>query len=361
MLGDLLQRKPYNAVTDFVDAPVARGLAEKTAFIDAKRSLSYGELQKRTCRFATALADLGLKPEERLALLLYDTIDFPVAFWGALRAGIVALPLNTLLTAEQYAYILADSRTSAIVVAAPLAKTLIPILDRLPRLRTIILVEGDANSAPLFLRARFAILRISSAAEQPKYLPHRHCRTKSRSGCTPPVRPANQRRQAHPHDADGRCAPDGQRVIGIREDESCFSAAKLFFSYGIGNAMAFPMSVGATTVLLPNGRPRKRCSRCCAGTSRPYSSAYPRSIAMLLAHKDMCRGAGSDRLRLVHFRRRSAAGARLASAGAPPASMSLTASARPRCFKLSSAISPATSASASTGKPVPGYELQDRR
>ena len=105
MLGDLLQRKPYNAVTDFIDAPVARGLAEKIAFIDPERSLSYGDLQMRSCRFAAALADLGLKPEERLAILLYDSIDFPVAFWGALRAGVVALPLNTLLTAEQYAYI----------------------------------------------------------------------------------------------------------------------------------------------------------------------------------------------------------------------------------------------------------------
>jgi 4-hydroxybenzoate-CoA ligase len=146
MLGDLLRRKPYNAATDFVDAPVARGLAEKIAFIDAQRSLSYGDLQRRTCRFAAALTDLGLKPEERLALLLYDTVDFPVAFWGALRAGIVALPLNTLLTAEQYAYILADSRAAAIVVAAPLAKMLIPVLDRLPRLRTIILVDGGAST-----------------------------------------------------------------------------------------------------------------------------------------------------------------------------------------------------------------------
>jgi 4-hydroxybenzoate-CoA ligase len=88
MLGDLLQRKPYNAVTDFVDAPVARGLAEKIAFIDTKRSLSYGDLQKRTCYFATALTDLGLKPEERLALLLYDTVDFPVAFWERCAAAL---------------------------------------------------------------------------------------------------------------------------------------------------------------------------------------------------------------------------------------------------------------------------------
>jgi len=100
MLDDLLQRRPYNAVADFVDAPVARGFAEKIAFIDAERSLSYGELQARSCRFAAALNDLGIKPEERLALLLYDSVDFPIAFWGAVRAGIIALPLNTLLTAE---------------------------------------------------------------------------------------------------------------------------------------------------------------------------------------------------------------------------------------------------------------------
>src|SRR5262249_44461476 len=103
-------------------------------------------LTETTCCFAAALIDLGLKPEERLALLLYDTVDFPVAFLGALRAGIVALPLNTLLTAEQSAYILADSRASAIVIAAPLAKILIPVLDHLPRLRTIILVDGDASA-----------------------------------------------------------------------------------------------------------------------------------------------------------------------------------------------------------------------
>src|SRR5215467_8923569 len=153
MLEDLLQRRPYNAVTDLIDAPVERGLAGKTAFIDADRTLTYGELQARSCRFAAALLDIGLRPEERLALLLYDTVDFPVAFWGGVRAGIVALPLNTLLNAEQYAYILADSRTSAIVASASLAKTLLPILDRVPRLRSIILAAGSADNRAAFAAA----------------------------------------------------------------------------------------------------------------------------------------------------------------------------------------------------------------
>src|SRR5579863_5021047 len=150
MLEDLLQRRPYNAVTDLIDAQVARGLAEKIAFADADRALTYGELQAKSCAFAHALQEVGMRPEERLSLLLYDSVDFPVAFWGGVRAGIVVLPLNTLLTAEQYAYILGDSRAAAIVASASLARTLVPILDRLPRLRTVILVGASATDKAAF-------------------------------------------------------------------------------------------------------------------------------------------------------------------------------------------------------------------
>src|SRR5262245_44017705 len=104
MLDDLLQRRPYNAATDFVDANVARGLGEKIAFIDPGRTLTYGELQTHSFQFAAALQALGLRPEDRLLLLLPDTVDYPVVFWGAVRAGIVAVPLNTLLTPDTYAY-----------------------------------------------------------------------------------------------------------------------------------------------------------------------------------------------------------------------------------------------------------------
>src|SRR5260370_30764639 len=137
MLGALLQRRPYNAAADFVDANVARGLGHKVAFTDPVRSLTYGELQSRTFQFAAALRTLGLRQEDRLLLLLPDTVDYPVAFWGAVRAGIIAIPLNTLLSPDVYAYIMADSRATAMVAAAPLARNILPILDRVPRLRTI--------------------------------------------------------------------------------------------------------------------------------------------------------------------------------------------------------------------------------
>ena len=193
MLDDLLRRRAYNAVADFVDAPVARGLSEKVAFIDAERSLSYGELQTRTCRFAAALKNLGLRPEERLAVLLYDTIDFPVAFWGGVRAGIVVLPLNTLLTAEQYAYILSDSRASAIVVAAPLAKALIPSSIGCRGCARSFSSMPARRNGPRLPAATCTILPTSWPGDRPLNSSRRRCPTKSHSGCIHPARPANPR------------------------------------------------------------------------------------------------------------------------------------------------------------------------
>src|ERR1700757_394660 len=120
MLENLLQRRPYNAATDFVDANIARGLGDKVAFTDTERSLTYAQLQANSYRFAAALKALGLREENRVVLAFHDTVDYPVAFWGAIRAGIVPIPLNTLLTAEQYAYILEDSRAEIVLVSAPL-------------------------------------------------------------------------------------------------------------------------------------------------------------------------------------------------------------------------------------------------
>src|SRR5262249_34841408 len=139
MLEYLLQRRPYNAAVDLIDGNVARGLGAKVAFLDPERSLTYRELQSLTYRFGAAMRSLGLRQEDRLLLLMPDTIDYPVAFWGALRAGIIVIPLNTFLNKEVYAYILADSRATTLVADTRLVENVLPILDRAPCLRTLVL------------------------------------------------------------------------------------------------------------------------------------------------------------------------------------------------------------------------------
>ena len=180
MLNEL--RRPYNAVTDFVDANVARGLGNKIAFIDPERSLTYGGLQARSIRFANALRELGVEHEQRVALLLNDTVDYPVAFWGTIRAGAVAIPLNTYLPHPQYAYILNDCRATALVVDAALADTISPVLETLPR-KPIVIVVGD-NQAP----SSWPGLVQSTACFLHAYAAAIHVFLASRRGCPEQVR-----------------------------------------------------------------------------------------------------------------------------------------------------------------------------
>ncbi len=140
-----------NACADLVDRNVAEGRGDKPAFLEAGRALTYGALQAQTCRFARLLARLGLRREDRIAMAMLDTADFPVVFLGAIRAGIVPIPLNTLLTAEQYSYMLADSRAKALVVSAALWPTLEPALANAPDLAHVILADGQAGGQTIAL------------------------------------------------------------------------------------------------------------------------------------------------------------------------------------------------------------------
>src|SRR3974390_2334322 len=108
----------YNACEDLLDRNVAAGRKDKIAFIDPNRSLSYGALAVEPRRFANLLKDLGVRREQRIALALLDTVEYPAAFLGAIRAGVIPVCLNTLLASEQYAYMLADSRADVLFVSA---------------------------------------------------------------------------------------------------------------------------------------------------------------------------------------------------------------------------------------------------
>jgi 4-hydroxybenzoate-CoA ligase len=293
VLDDHLQRRPYNAAADFIDANVARGRGRKIAFTDSERSITYGELQARSCRFARALRTLGLRPENRLALLLYDGVDFPVAFWGAIRAGVVVLPLNTLLNAEQYAYILDDSRATAIVIAAPLAKMILPVLARMPS-PAIVIIAGASDGGRDAHGFDDIIARESAEPFTAPTVSDEVAFWVYTSGST-----GEPKGVKHVHTSLMACARlMGQGVLGISENDVVFSAAKLSFSYGLGNAMLFPMSVGASSVLLP-ARPTPNAVLDVMRRHNPsIFYAVPSLYAALLAHKDCGRGAGSKNLRL---------------------------------------------------------------
>jgi 4-hydroxybenzoate-CoA ligase len=295
---DFTERRPYNAATDFVDFNVAAGRSGKTAFSDGRRSLSYGELLTQSQRFAHGLHALGLRQESRIALLLLDTVDYPVAFWGSLRGGVVCIPLNTLLAPEQYLYILDDSRAEAIFVSAPLVKSIEPILPKLPYLKQVIVAGGDA-STPKQIAGR-PVLSFEEVLE----------RGNTDSWIAPTISDevafwlyssgstGQPKGAKHVHSSLIATAKlYGQDVLGIREDDVVYSAAKIFFAYGLGNAMSFPMSVGASTILLSE-RPAPDAIFALMQREQPtIFYGVPTLFAAMLASKDIARGAGSGRLR----------------------------------------------------------------
>jgi 4-hydroxybenzoate-CoA ligase len=234
----------YNAVTYLLDRNVAEGRGAKVVFKDPVAEITYGGLQTQSRRLANVLTRLGVRREERVAMIMLDTIDFPVVFLGAIRAGIVPVPLNTLLTSEQYAYVLADCRARVLFVSEALLPVVRDILPRLPDLQHVI-VSGD--NAHGFTRLADELAKESDLFETAATHPDEPAFWLYSSGST--GMPKGVR---HLHsNLEATAETYARQVLGIRENDVGLSAAKLFFAYGLGNALTFPMSVGASTVLNP--------------------------------------------------------------------------------------------------------------
>jgi len=226
--------RAYNAAHDLLERNASRG--GKLAFIDAVSgaTLTYGELADQSHRFANALRAQGFAPESRILLAMLDTPEWPVAFLGCILAGVVPVAANTLLTTQDFDFMLRDSRAQGLIVSKALLPAFEPLIGQIPTLRTVITADDDSASNTALahmVRAQEAIKTIAPTCTDDT------CFWLYSSGST-----GAPKGTVHLH---------GRGVLGIRESDVVYSAAKLFFAYGLGNGLTFPMSVGATTVLLP--------------------------------------------------------------------------------------------------------------
>ncbi len=235
--------RQYNAAYDLVQRNLQAGRAKKIAFIDDAGSYSYGELGERVNRFGNVLSGMGLEAESRVMLCLLDTIDFPTAFLGSIQAGIVPIAANTLLTTADYDFMLGDSKAKALVVSEALWPQFAAIVGKHPTLKQVI-VSGSAGKG-------HPCLGDLMKAASPKFEPAPTtcddiCFWLYSSGST-----GTPKGTVHLHSHLIQTAElYGKPILGIREDDLVFSAAKLFFAYGLGNGLTFPLSVGATAILM---------------------------------------------------------------------------------------------------------------
>ena len=235
--------RAYNAAHDLIERNLVAGRADKTVYIDDLGCYSYAELAERVNQVANALTGLGLEMENRAMLAHLDTIDFPSVFLGAIKAGIVPVTANTLLTTADYKFMLEDSRVRALIVSEALLPAFAPLLKDLPLLKHVIVSGKDAHG---HLHLQQLMLAAGTRFDTAPTKADDACFWLYSSGSTGTPKGA-----VHIHSSLIQTAELYARpILGIREDDVVFSAAKLFFAYGLGNALTFPLAVGATAILM---------------------------------------------------------------------------------------------------------------
>ena len=274
--------KNGNAAQYFINRHVTRPYADKAVYIEGdgeQRSLSYRQLAHESSKMPEIFERHQIQSEDRVAMLMLDQIEFPVVFWGSLMAGVIPVAINTLLSTEVYATILNDCKARVLFVSAALLPTVESLLADHPSIEKVF-VNGAHTGEYLSLTAE-----LESAGNDTLFTPV----TVSGDDCAFWLYSSGSTGQPkgvrHIHNSLQFTADTyGQQVLGIEQNDIVYSAAKFFFAYGLGNAMTFPLSVGATTVLL-SGRPTPDSVLALVNKHKPtIFCGVPTLYAALLAH-----------------------------------------------------------------------------
>ena len=229
----------FNVAVPFIDRHLAEGRGDKVAIRGDFGDVTYGRLARRVNRCGNALIDLGLTPGARVLMMIKDSPEFFYVFWGAIKAGFVPVPLNTLLRADDYRFMIEDSGCEAVIYSKEYAAEVEPALKKAAtKPKHVLRVKGEGSISALMQQAATGLAPARATAAD-------DCFWLYSSGST-----GRPKGVVHSHrDIPVTCVHYAVGVLGIEGDDVCFSAAKLFFAYGLGNAMTFPLWVGATAVL----------------------------------------------------------------------------------------------------------------
>src|SRR5437870_4268198 len=235
----------FNVATWFVDRHVTEGRGGAPAFHYENRVLTYGDVFELANRTGNALRALGVGLEDRVLMLCLDAPEFLATFWGAIKIGAVPIPVNTLMRASDYLYFLNDSRAKVAVISAPLMAEAGAILGQAPLLRHVLIAGGAAGGHLSFEeqvgKASATLDAAPTSRDDAAFWLYSSGSTGFPKGAV------------HLHHDMWVCAETyAKQVLGITPSDKVFSAAKLFFAYGLGNAGYFPMAVGAQSVLYPH-------------------------------------------------------------------------------------------------------------
>jgi benzoate-CoA ligase family protein len=273
----------FNAAEYFVDRHIAEGRGEKVAIECGDDRVSYRQLFELVNRVGNGLRKLGVRREERVFLFLQDTPEFAACFFGAIKVGAVPVPVNTLLKPGDCEYLLNNSRARVAIVSHSLLSNMFSTTEAFPRSRlryieNVVVIGGEPHDGTLsfesFTSQSSPVLEAEPTSRDDAAF------WLYSSGSTGPPKACVHLQ----HDMVVSAERYAKAILKISENDRCFSVAKLFFAYGLGNALYFPLAVGATSILLP-GPPKPQAVFEVIERHRPtLFFSVPSNYVKLLAH-----------------------------------------------------------------------------